>query len=247
VLSHQTAAEIYGLVNERPGPIHLTVPSGTHVARRPGIVLHYSGRLPQTRHPVLLPPRTRIEETILELAHAAGSLEAALDWVFRGCGSRLTTAGRIGEAMSRRPRMRWRGDLSHALDLARDGVHSLLEWRYADGVERPHGLPCGTRQRRVQRGGRSQYQDVSYDSFATIVELDGRVAHPADSRWRDIQRDNANVAEGWVTLRYGWSDVTERKCEVAAEVGATIRQYGWSGLLRLCGSGCRLRLITTQR
>ena len=227
VLSHQTAAEIYGLVRQATGPIHVTVPSGARVVRRPGIALHHSRRVAQARHPALLPPRTRIEETVLDLTQAAGSLDRALDWVFRACGSRLTTADRIGAAMSLRLRMRWRAELACALGLAEDGVHSLLEGRYADGVERAHGLPVGTRQQRVRRACRSQYQDVSYDGYRTIVELDGSATHRADTRWRDIRRDNANVAEGWVTLRYGWADVTERACEVAAEVAAALRQRGW--------------------
>jgi hypothetical protein len=243
VLSHQTAAEIYGLAGVS-GPsqlVHLTVPSGIHVVRRAGVALHHSRRVAQARHPVLLPPRTRIEETVLDLTQTAGSLDGALDWVFRASGSRLTTADRIGAAMSLRRRMRWRDELTRALDLEQSGIHSLLEWRYADGVERPHGLPRGRRQHRARRGGRSQYQDVSYDGFDTIVELDGRAAHPSYGRWRDIRRDNANIVEGQVTLRYGWADVTERKCEVAVQVGAAIRQRGWSDPLRRCGSRCRIQ------
>src|SRR5712691_588567 len=247
VLSYRTAAELYGLVRGHSQPVHVTVPSGVHVVRRPGVALHHSHRVAQARHPALLPPRTRIEETVLDLAQAAGGLDDALGWVFRGCGTRLTTADRIGAAMSLRRRMRWRREITRALDLGREGAHSLLEWRYADGVERSHGLPRGSRQHRIQRGGHRQYQDVSYDGFDTIVELDGRVAHPSYARWFDIRRDNANIADGWVTLRYGWADVTERRCEVATEVGAAIRQRGWSGALRRCCSGCRIQDTASQR
>src|SRR5450755_4476845 len=74
VLSHQAAAEIYGLLREPSRPIHLTVPSGSQVVRRPGVAVHYSGRVADARHPVLLPPRTRIEETILDLTQISGGL-----------------------------------------------------------------------------------------------------------------------------------------------------------------------------
>jgi len=40
------------------------------------------------------------------------------------------------------------------------------------------------------------------------VELDGQAAHPAEGRWRDTHRDNANLLQGTQTLRYGWPDVT---------------------------------------
>jgi hypothetical protein len=71
-----------------------------------------------------------------------------------------------------------------------------------------------------------------------VIELDGREAHPAWFRWADIRRDNANAATGQVTLRYGWDDVTERPCQTALEVAATLREHGWAGDLRRCGAHC---------
>jgi len=199
--------------------------------------LHYSRRVGEARHPALLPPRTRIEETVLDLAAAAGSLDSALSWMLRACAGRRTTPGKIGAAMLLRSRMRWRTELSEVLGLAADGVHSLLEFRYVNRVERPHGLPPGRRQRVVRRAGRRQYQDVDYEPYELVVELDGQAAHPEGLRWNDIRRDNANAAEGQLTLRYGWADVTERSCAVAAEVGATLARRGWAGALRRCVPG----------
>ena len=58
------------------------------------------------------------------------------------------------------------------------GVHSLLEYRYVSRVERPHGLPPGRRQRAVTRAGRCQFQDVAYEEYGVLAELDGQAAHP---------------------------------------------------------------------
>jgi hypothetical protein len=240
VLSHETAAELSGLMVPSGPVIHLTVPSGAQIARISGAVVHYSGRLVQARHPVLEPARTRIEETVLDLGQAARALDPALGWIFLACGSRKTTAERISAAMTLRPRMRWRADLARALDAARQGTHSLLEFRYLNRVERPHGLPAGARQYPVRRGGRRQYQDVLYEAPGVVVELDGRAAHPAQSRLRDVRRDNANAAAGQVTLRYTWTDVTGRPCTVAAEVSAVLMQRGWTGVPRRCGYRCTL-------
>jgi hypothetical protein len=240
MLSHQTAAELHGLSSEPAPAIHVLVPAGSQIAPISGVALHYSRRVSEARHPVLLPPRARVEEAVLDLAATAGSLDLALGWVFRACGSRRTTAGKLSTAMALRPRMRWRGELSAALSLAATGVHSLLEFRYVDRVERPHRLPPGRRQHAVRRGGRRQYQDTEYDCYGVVVELDGQAAHPTGLRWGDIRRDNANAAEGQVTLRYGWPDVTDRPCRVAAEIGATLRQRGWDGVLRRCGRSCEL-------
>ena len=177
---------------------------------------------------------------MLDLAIGAASLDEALGWIFRACGSRKTTPDRLAAALALRDRMRWRTELGAALGLGAQGVHSLLEFRYVNRVERPHGLPAAARQYRVTRAGQRQYQDVTYQAYGVVVELDGRAAHPVELRWRDIRRDNASAAEGQVTLRYGWADVTQRPCQVAAEVGAVLSGRGWDGWLRRCGPACLL-------
>jgi len=239
-LSHHTAAELDGLVPDQARLIHVMVPSGHQVAPLAGVVLHYSGRLDEARHPARTPPRTRVEETVLDLAGAAGSLDDALGWVLRACGSRRTTPERLAAAMALRGRVRWRTELSATLGLAADGVHSLLEFRYVTRVERPHGLPAGHRQHLVAQAGQRQYQDVTYREYGLVVELDGVAAHPAGERWRDVRRDNANHAVGQTTLRYGWGDVTERPCFVAGQVADALAARGWTGAPRRCGRRCGL-------
>jgi hypothetical protein len=240
-LSHQTAAELYGLLPVPAPMIHVTVPSGKPVTRPPGIALHYSGRLDQARHPALTPPRTRIEDTVLDLVNISASMDEVASLILRACASRRTTPDRLLAAVNSRAKIRSRAVLLHALGAAADGIHSLLEFRYVNRVERPHGLPPGHRQNPVRRGGRSQYQDLSYDGYDLVVELDGRAAHPEWLRWADIRRDNANAATGQVTLRYGWDDVTERPYQTALEVAATLREHGWGGALRRCRAQCLVR------
>lgn len=220
--------------------IHVTVPPGRQVTSARGLVVHCCARVDEARHPVLAPPRTRVEETVLDLAGAAVSLDDALGWVLRACGSRRTTPDRLAAALARRSRVRWRTELSGALGLAAAGVHSPLEYRYVHRVERPHGLPTGRRQKLVVRAGQRQYQDVTYQDYGLVVELDGQAAHPAEARWRDARRDNATTAVGRGTLRYGWADVTERPCFVAGQVGDALAARGWTGTPRRCGRSCGL-------
>ena len=106
------------------------------------------------------------------------------------------------------------------------------------GVERAHGLPPARRQARRRHGSGNRYLDNLYEPFGLCVELDGNAAHPAEGRWRDTRRDNANLAQGTRTLRYGWPDVTEYRCRTAAEVAEVLRSQGWTGTLRRCGPGC---------
>lgn len=238
VLSHQTAAELFGL-SDRPSPlIHLTIPASRRVRGLPDVVIHRSRRIGETRHPAMLPPRTRIEETVLDLVQQATSFDAAFDWTCAACQRGLTTAARISAAMAGRNRVRWRTELAVALADVRDGVHSLLEFRYVHNVERAHGLPRPVRQAKIVRGIRTGYLDNLYQEYDTCVELDGRSAHPDDRRWDDIHRDNALAAGGRVTLRYNWADISLRACPTAWQVAATLRQRGWPGRPHPCGPAC---------
>ena len=109
-------------------------------AKIPGVVIHRSDAILRTRHPAMLPPCTRVEDTVLDLIQIAPTFDDAYAWICRAVGRRRTTADRIRQAMDARKKMRWRRELVVALGDAGDGVLSLLEYRYVHRVERPHGL-----------------------------------------------------------------------------------------------------------
>jgi Transcriptional regulator, AbiEi antitoxin/Protein of unknown function (DUF559) len=239
VLSHHTAAEVWGLSDEQSASIHVSVPRQTGSLDIPGLALHYSARLPAARHLARLPPQTTLEETVLDLADLARTAEEAVAWPMRACQRRLTTPGRITDALEARNRARWRRDLNDAITEVRAGVHSPLELRYLRDVERKHGLPRGDRQVLTIRGSRRQYLDVRYTQYRVVVELDGVPAHPAESRQYDARRDNANTLDGFRSLRYGWVPVAYHACTVAREVADLLRQHGWHGTPRSCGKTCQ--------
>ena len=154
VLSHQTAAELYGLLKRPSSMIHLTVPADTNPAKHgkiPGVVVHRSRIIEATRHPVLLPPRTRIEDTVLDLIADMDDPADRYDLICRAIGSRLTTAARLREALDKRSRFRNRREAESALGDAGQGALSNLERWYLRGVERRHGLPVATRQARIRK------------------------------------------------------------------------------------------------
>lgn len=241
ILSHESAAELDGLLNGRAAQIHITVPGSQRVRNVTGVVIHRSGRIEHARHPGLLPPRTMIEETVLDLTQTVASLDDAIALLARACADDLTTPFLLRWRMGMRAKFRWRDVLTAALSDVEDGVNSLLEHRHLNRVERAHGLPRAKRQVRVLRGRRREYRDALYEDFGVCVELDGRATHPAGTRWRDIRRDNANAADGIITLRYGWADINNHPCEVAAESADVLRSRGWTGRARPCGPTCRIR------
>jgi len=241
ILSHQSAAELDGLTSTRSEVIHVTVPDVKHIERIPGIRLHRSERLPEARHPSRTPPRTRIEETVLDLTQTAKNIDAAFGWLCQGCGSRLTTSDLLLTALRQRRKVRWRPILASALQDIGDGAQSVLEVHYVRDVERPHGLPRARRQAKVTRSSGRIYLDNLVDRYRTCIELDGKAAHPVAERWRDIARDNASAADGITTLRYGWPDVTQHSCQTAAQIAEVLRSRGWTGQPTPCGRSCPLR------
>jgi len=164
VLSHETAAELDGLARERSAVIHVTVPAVKRVNPVPGLRVHRSLRPDEARHPARMPPRTRIEETVLDLAQAARTFDVAFGWLCQACGSRRTTPDRLLAAMYLRAKL----------------------------------------------------------------------------RWRDIQRDNTPAADGILTLRYGWADVTRWPCRTAEQIATALRLRGWTGVPTPCGPNCPL-------
>jgi hypothetical protein len=242
VLSHETAAEIHRLTDKPSTRIHITVPFERRPGQRRkirGVVIHRSRCLvPQWQPPWRL-PRTTVEDTVLDLVAEARSFEDAYGWISKAVGRRLTSPQSLSKALARRSRIRWRAWITVALEDAADGVHSPLERNYIYGVERAHGLPTARRQAKRRHGSGTRYLDNVYEEYGLCVELDGLAAHPAEGRWRDTHRDNANLLQGTQTLRYGWPDTTENRCRTAADVAAVLRRRGWTGTLRPCGPSCR--------
>jgi hypothetical protein len=241
-LSHETAAEMHGLTDKPSAQIHVSVPAERRPSQRRkirGVVIHRSRCLRPEWQPPWHLPRTTVEDTVLDLVAKARTFDDAYGWISRAVGRRLTTPESLSKALARRSRMRWRAWITAALADAAEGVHSPLERHYVDGVERAHGLPTARRQAKRRHGSGTRYLDNLYEGYSLAVELDGQAAHPAEGRWRDTRRDNANRVQGTGTLRYGWPDVTENRCSTAAEIAAVLRRQGWTGRLRPCGPGCR--------
>ena len=87
MLSHETAAEVHGLIDRPAGKrIHITVPTRRRPVRRGtlrGVVIHRSA-LSRPQLPITWKlPRTMIEDTVLDLIEAAPNFQAAYGWIAR--------------------------------------------------------------------------------------------------------------------------------------------------------------------
>jgi hypothetical protein len=240
VLSHETAAEVHGLTDKPKSQIHISVPAQRNpgrLRRIPGVIIHRSRRLVPEWQPPWHLPRTTVEDTVLDLIATARTFDDAYGWISSAVGSRLTSPQSLSKALAARRRIRWRDWITAALEDAADGVHSPLERNYVHGVERAHRLPTAQRQAKRRHGSGTRYLDNLYE-YGVCVELDGAAAHPAEGRWQDTRRDNANLVQGTETLRYGWPDATVHRCRTALEVATVLRRHGWKGTLRPCSPTC---------
>jgi len=239
MLSHETAAEVQGIIDGPVGnKIHVTVPLRRRPAQlRParGIIVH---RTDQSHAQYVGPfalPRTRIEDTVLDLVATAPTFDRAYTWIARAVSRQLVATSSLRAAVADRPRVRWREWLNDSFEVSGEGVHSPLELRYVRDVEKAHGLPESRHQARRDLNGKTHYKDSWYPQYRVAVEIDGPMYHQHERVQVDRDRDNANLAADDVkTFRFGPVAVTERVCESAAMVATTLQRNGWEGLPRPC-------------
>ncbi len=222
------AAYLHGLCADPPDRIVIMVPGRQLGARAPWVFRRERIGARSARSPGD-PPRLTVEDTVLDLCTDP---RATIHWVTSAVQRRRTTPRRLREALAARDRVTQRRLLSDLLEDVREGAQSPLEVSYLRDVERAHGLPRGRRQ--LRRGRARAHHDLGYREFGLIVELDGQLGHVGEGRFRDLRRDNAALVDGYSTLRYGWSDVTEDPCRVARQVAEILLRRGWPGLPTSC-------------
>ena len=84
--------------------------------------------------------------------------------------------------------------------------------------------------------GRPTVRDVTYEDFATVVELDGLLGHSTTrDRDRDSRRDLAEAAiSDTVTLRVTYGLVFDDPCATASRIGLVLQRRGWKGVVTPC-------------
>jgi hypothetical protein len=223
-LSHQTAAEINRLTDHESPFIHVTIPANRRITQPKGVIIHISSNLTfGWRFARGVPPYTFAEETVVDLVHAAANLDDVIAQVTGGFAKKKIQAGA-------------------------GGAHSVLEYRYDHDVEHAHGLPSAAKQvKYIKPDGSRGYRDRYYAEYKLIVELDGKRYHPPELRGRDQDRDNDAAATVGSTLRYGWADVTGKRCGSARQVHAALAKRGYTGPFTPCSPTCAAFAHTADR
>jgi hypothetical protein len=185
------------------------------------------------------PPRINLEHATIDVMSrrlADGNVAGAFATLAEVCQTRRTDPDRIAAVLAERARVPGRSTIRALLEDLRDGACSVLERGYLRLVERPHGLPRGTRQVRSDASGKRTYQDVRYPAFDTVVELDSITWHNGTrAKDADARRDLAELAVSKaLTARVTYGLVFDESCWTAAMVAAVLVRQGWPGPFVLC-------------
>ena len=210
VLSHGTAASLWGVDKRWRTPFEVTVPSAR---RRPGIRIHRTRlhRRDIRRHDgirVTSPARTVLDIaphlTDRALTRAVNDLRIA----------RHLRATDLQELIDRCPTHHGAPRLRALVDPHRGPTRSELEDAFQDLTER-YGLPPALINARV-----AGYEvDVLFPEEKVIVELDGYEFHGTREAFEDDrERDATTLQAGFATVRLTWQRMQDRRAREAARL-----------------------------
>ena len=128
-----------------PDPIHVAIDQSRRVKGQPGIVIHRIANLDSHAFGGT-PPRLRLEDNALAMAHEARSEIDAVACLAQVTGRSYVTPTSLRAALGRFPSLRRRAWIGAIVDDLESGSHSVLEHGYLTKVERAHGLPPAERQ-----------------------------------------------------------------------------------------------------
>jgi very-short-patch-repair endonuclease len=219
-LSHTTALAVWGELRlERP--FHLTVEESLRRAGAPGLIVHRrknfdpgSAQCVERRGlRITTLPRTVIDAW--PLLPPAERRPLVLDLARRG----LVTADLLDAALAERPNVAGRRLLRQTIDLVADGCQSELEAHGVLNVFRHRSLPASVGQYRVELPTGRIKLDRAWPEVKIAVELDGAKYHTSpEDRRRDLARDTALAALGWVVLRFTYAEVLRDPDGVRARI-----------------------------
>jgi hypothetical protein len=234
-LSHRSALALWDVVAPSDGLLHVTVPADRYPRRTSGVVVH--------RTTVRLPTTTVRGIAVTSLGR---SLVDTWDWAHRSKKGRRNggepvvrqaviesvRSRRIGVGALRVESATLRAHagktaLTTLLDLVEQGCQSELEiWGVTHVLPGAPHLPAPVQQHSVRLGnGRWVRLDAAWPELRVAVELDGAAFHGSrEARERDLRRDTALAALGWVVLRFSYARLMADPEGCRREIEAVVRQ-----------------------
>jgi len=168
--------------------IHIAVHPGRTVVVPRFVVQHRTPHLDDLVDWRAGPPTVQLEHALINVMSRhlrADDVAAAYAALATTAYTRRTTPDWLLAALDSRARVTGRATIEAMVRDLRNGACPVLERGYLHRVERAHGLPRGDRQRASGATGATTAQDVRYDKYRLVVELDGRGFHDNPRAWDD--------------------------------------------------------------
>jgi hypothetical protein len=228
VVSHQSAAWLWGLLDTPPEQPVVTVPVSRRL-RTPQVRAVRTARLvsrPARRRGL---PCTPVVRTLFDCAGDLGDGDpAAIDaLVDVALARRLVRTADLVEAATSADGRSCRGGRPLRARLEVRGVtgapHPSVLESHMSRLFRRYGLPEPKAE--VDWGPNRRYRlDYAYPAVRLVVEVDGNASHMTPEKQRhDHRRGNALSRAGWTVLHYDWFEVIGESDRVAAEINQTYR------------------------
>ncbi|MGY1740060.1 MULTISPECIES: DUF559 domain-containing protein [unclassified Blastococcus] len=230
-LSHLSALSALGVVDFEATRLHVTVPPGRRVRSSRELRVHRS-RVPVAAVRVRGLRVTPLPRSLVDAwgeAHRRAAVRGA-DAVVRGVLLQAAREGWVTTAavtaeLAARPELPGRAALVRLLELVDDGCQSELEVFGVLHVLDVPGLPRATQQHRVVLPGGTVELDAAWPEVRLAVELDGAAFHGSrEQRERDLVRDAALAATGWLVLRFSYRRLTRDPEGCRRQIAAVYRQ-----------------------
>jgi hypothetical protein len=222
VLSHRSAAALWGIRRWRGGNADVTTPSSRR--QRPGITWHVTNLPADEITSLAAIPVTTVPRTLFDLAAVLDhrGIELAINEAeVRRYADHLS----LPAMLERHPRRRGAATIRAILAAGGLGTaltRSELEERFLRFLAR-RGLPRPELNAPIALAGRFVEVDCVWRRSRLIAELDGRAAHGTAAAFeRDRARDRALNAAGWRVVRITWRQLSEVPRELAADIGVLL-------------------------
>jgi hypothetical protein len=229
-LSHITALAVHGIIDNQVTRLDVTVTGDRRLRTSRWLRIHraqvrplvvVAGSLPATT------PARALVDTWGD-AHRARALRGfdsvAREACLRATRERLVRPADLTAELALRPELPGRASLVDLVALIAGGCQSELEIFGVRHVLAIPGLPPCRQQHRLLLPEGPVFLDAAWPEAKLGIELDGAAFHGSrEARERDLRRDAALAALGWLVLRFSYRQLTRHPDRCRAQIAATYR------------------------
>jgi len=224
LLSHQTAAALWGLRGYSGGAVHVTVSRKSTSSKR--IRRHLSHMPPDERTEKEGIPVTSVHRTIFDLA-TSEDVDAVVAMIKEAEYLNLWDRLSLWDLLERYPGRRGSRNLRFALKRITEEPtgrkRSKLEERFAPFLRR-HRLPLPRFNDWIPLDPKPYRVDCHWPQRRLIVELDGWEGHSSRSAFQDDRaRDRALKVAAYSVIHLTWAQLDSEPAQVAADLRALLR------------------------